>query len=131
MINDQHFHLKGVFQALCNFLASWRNSPLKLPIPVPRKLVESIQEAVSETKQYWEDRYSEVLLQSTDSPMGTLSRRTLLDQYGGFLRGTIEHLAQLEKSLLADGAQIMIPYGQLRSDKWRLLGYLKYRAAFG
>lgn len=131
-MNGQWFQLGGIYKALCQFLAPWWNSPLDRPIPVPRSLLQSIQAAILEIKQYWENRYSEMLLKSTNSLMEQLSRRVLLDQYGRFLEGSLKRLTQLEEYLLVDAAaQIMIPCGQLRNNKWRLLGYLNYRSAFG
>jgi len=97
--------------------------------PYPRS--SGIQQAILETKQYWEDRYGEMLLKPTDSSMEALSRKVFLNQYRRFLNGAIKRLSELGQYLDEGDAQLMIPYGWLRGNKWKLLGYLNYRGAFG
>jgi len=123
--------VKGVYQTLCQLLTPWWNSPLKHPVPVPREFATSLQQAILGTKQYWEDRYGEMLLKPTESPMETLFRKVLLDQYGRFLNGVLKRLSELEQYLIVNDAQLTIPYGWLRGNKWKLRGYLNYRGAFG
>ena len=71
-----------------------------------------------------------MLLQPTDSVMGTLTRHVLLRRFGQFLEGGLKRLALLEKYLATGEVQVLIPYGQLRGIQWNLLGNLNCQAAF-
>lgn len=85
--------IKGIYQALCQVLDPKWNSPLETPIPVSQEFIKSIHQVISEMKQYWEIRYGEMLLRPAEDLREILTRRTLLDQYGKPLEGTIKHLA--------------------------------------